>query len=488
MTIPAFNDIIFSMNNITTYYAARKNPFVWLAALLCSVAAVARIVFACQVGGIGVLAVVVRIVLPVAANLIIAIRLPLRGEKQFYVTVGPVLLITLCMCYTGVHLSTQVPMTLLCIVVSAVFAVLYTLTFTGKLNSKLLVLIYLAAACGLVGADKIFRQFVITYWPYNKALFISDAGMVLALLCLILSASRMAPAREGEAYRLRWGDRLDGKRVRNMPVMSKLTPYFMSTRCTRSNYIADTIDIGNIEHYIRQKRKSGLKHFGITHVILAAYARMICEYPAVNRFISGQRVYHRFDLAVNMVVKKEMNLDSADSSIKVKLKPEDTADQIYEKFDAAIEKAKEPGVSNGFDSITTFFNLIPGLVLAFIGWFLRFLDYFGLMPMAINEVSPFHGSLFITSMGSLGIPPIYHHLYDFGTVPVFIAFGHKYTKYELQKDGTTVARKYLDYKIVTDEGICDGFYYARALKKFRSIMLHPEQLDFPPEKVIPDID
>ena len=38
------------MSNITTYYAARKNPFVWLAALLSIVAAVARIVFAARTG------------------------------------------------------------------------------------------------------------------------------------------------------------------------------------------------------------------------------------------------------------------------------------------------------------------------------------------------------------------------------------------------------------------------------------------------------
>ncbi len=93
------------MNNITTYYAARKNPFLWLAALLSLVSAAARIVFACQVGGIGVMAVVVRVILPVAANLFIAFRLPLRGEKQFYVTIGPVTVLTAYMFYEGHEVS-----------------------------------------------------------------------------------------------------------------------------------------------------------------------------------------------------------------------------------------------------------------------------------------------------------------------------------------------------------------------------------------------
>ena len=38
-------------------------------------------------------------------------------------------------------------------------------------------------------------------------------------------------------------------------------------------------------------------------------------------------------------------------------------------------------------------------------------------PKFLLELSPFHGSIYFTSMGSLGIKPVYHHLYDFGTAP-----------------------------------------------------------------------
>ncbi|MBQ1712227.1 MAG: hypothetical protein II024_03245, partial [Firmicutes bacterium] len=95
--------------------------------------------------------------------------------------------------------------------------------------------------------------------------------------------------------------------------------------------------------------------------------------------------------------------------------------------------------------------------------------------------SPFHGSLFITSMGSLGIPPIYHHLYDFGNIPVFLAFGAKRTVYEPNSAGEILKKKYVDFTAVTDERIVDGQYYASAFKKIRSCLLHPEQLDEHPE-------
>ncbi len=476
------------MSTITTYIAARKNLFVWLAALLSLFSAVARIVFACQFGGIGFGSVVVRILLPIAANLLIAFRLPLRGEKQFYVTVIPVCILTFYLCVAGVTVSGRALMTALCIVCCAVFAAVYVITFAGKLSSKAIALIYLLAIICLLGLDRNLRQFVQMYWPRNHWLFCSDAAIIASVLCCLLAAKKLPPPQPGEPYRLRFGDRLDGRRVRSMPVMSKVTPYFMMNRIGRMNLIADTIEISNMERYIRQKRKDGYKHFGITHVIVAAYVRMVAEMPAINRFVAGQRIYHRYEMSLNMIVKKEMNKESDDSSIKVCFDLHDTAVDVYNRFNEALETAKSEGITNGFDSITHVLDFIPSIVMSLFGLLIRVLDYFSMLPMALEKVSPFHGSLFITSMGSLGIPPVYHHLYDLGTVPVFFAFGHKYTKYEMDKDGQVAAKKYLDYKVTCDEGICDGFYYASAMKKLKSYLTHPERLDEPPAEVVEDIE
>jgi hypothetical protein len=91
-------------------------------------------------------------------------------------------------------------------------------------------------------------------------------------------------------------------------------------------------------------------------------------------------------------------------------------------------------------------------------------------------------------MGSLGIPPIYHHLYDFGNLPVFGAFGCKRRALEVEEDGSVVQRKYLDVKFVLDERIVDGYYYAAFFKHYRAILRHPEILDLPPEELVQDID
>ena len=96
--------------------------------------------------------------------------------------------------------------------------------------------------------------------------------------------------------------------------------------------------------------------------------------------------------------------------------------------------------------------------------------------------------MIITSMGSLGIPAIYHHLYDFGHLPIFISYGKMYYKYVDMPDGTRERHHFVTFKVVTDERICDGFYYASSFRLMKRYLQHPEILDQTLESVTEDID
>jgi len=313
-----------------------------------------------------------------------------------------------------------------------------------------------------------------------------DALMTLGLIVIVL-AIQVHPMDE---YHPTWGDRVDGRKIRTLAPMAQITAFFQVERNTCSNLFEEAFEITHIDRYIRQKRREGLTDFGITHVLLAAYVRGIAKYPQLNRFISGQKVYSRGnDIQYCMVIKKEMSVDSPDTSIKVHLTPYDTAEEVYRKLNAAVESVKATKeLDSSLDGLIQYLNLIPSIVLKFVVWLLKLLDYFGMLPKFLLELSPFHGSLFFTSMGSLGIPPIYHHLYDFGNLPCFGAFGCKRRALEVQEDGTVVQKKYIDVRFVLDERICDGYYYATFFKYYRRLLAHPEVLDNPPEEVISDID
>ena len=283
--------------------------------------------------------------------------------------------------------------------------------------------------------------------------------------------------------------RPDGTRVKDLPPIVAAVPYIMPKRYDAWNSITEYIDEEAIKSYIREKRRAGMPNFGITHVFLAAYVRCVAKYPALNRFLSGQQVYSRDnDIQFCMMVKEDMSTEAPESAMKLHLKPTDTVEDIYRKFNAEVDRIKDNSSASDFDKTAKALSLIPGVFFKFVIWVLKTMDYFGLLPKFLLEVSPFHGSIFFTSMGSLGIPPIVHHLYDFGNLPIFVAFGCKYRKNEVQLDGTVVQRKYIDYTVNTDERICDGFYYSTAFKTLKSIMRNPFQLDERPKEVFYDVD
>lgn len=275
------------------------------------------------------------------------------------------------------------------------------------------------------------------------------------------------------------------RRVKTISPMSAVIPFIMVNRTGSQNFISDSVDIEKVEKYIKEKQTQGIQNISMMHVMIAAYIRLVSQRPALNRFIRGQRVWTRKNVEVSLTIKKEMSLDSPDTVVKITLPPSATLEDVYTALNNEIVSYRaNPG--GDFDDTARAFTRLPGLIFKFAVASLRFLDYFGLMPKAIAKVSPFHCSYFITSMGSLGIPPIYHHLYDFGSCPVFFSFGAKRRAYEIDNTGLVRRRQYMDFTFVLDERICDGYYYASALKLLKNILKNPWQLDEVPT-VIPDI-
>lgn len=275
------------------------------------------------------------------------------------------------------------------------------------------------------------------------------------------------------------------RRVKSISPMSAVIPFVMVNRTGSQNFISDYVDIEKVEKYIKEKQAAGMQNISMMHVMIAAYIRLVSQRPALNRFIRGQRVWTRKNVEVSLTIKKEMSLDSPDTVVKITLPPTATLDEVYNALNDKIVSYREnPG--GDFDDTAKAFTYLPGLIFKFAVASLRFLDYFGLMPKAISRVSPFHCSYFITSMGSLGIPPIYHHLYDFGSCPVFFSFGAKRREYELDSAGVVKRRQYMDFTFVLDERICDGYYYASSLRLLKNILKNPQQLDEVPT-VIPDV-
>ncbi len=484
-----------AMKNKTTIYVSKKNLLTWLMVLCMIGSVVTRILF---VGGKGA-DLWSQIILPIAAALLYALIALFNGKERFYKTAIPVFLMMVYffLVFLPMDFSPYESMVTGLYAVIFLFVAIFYKQLTCE-KSRRVFLLYPVIFIPVLALIYLHRQDILSG---NYIRFLTGSGamkhlgyyragcadllMTLGVALCVLGAK---PHPIGE-YHPTWGDRTDGRRIRTEPPMSQVSPYIMVTRNTSTNYFTEAFEITPVERYIRQKRREGLTNFGITHVLLACYCRAVAKYPKINRFIAGQKIYSRGnDLQFCMTIKKEMTTDSPDTIIKVHLTPYDTAEDVYRKMNAKVDEVKNTPLDSNFDNTAQALTLIPGVFLKFVVWLLRTLDYFGLLPGFLLEISPFHGSVFFTSMGSLGIPPIYHHLYDFGNLPLFGSFGCKRRALEVQEDGSVVQRKYLDCKFCMDERIVDGFYYAAFFKHFKRILYHPEILDNPPEEVLSDIE
>ena len=490
------------MKNIR-YYVSRKNPLTWLAAAMAVGSAVMQILAPCFGLQLSVVNVWFQKVLPIWIALGFAFILLVRGPKEYYRSTKPVF--WACVYFGqialdwnlilrnnptltaqlggGYALFAYMRYVIVCWILYLVFYVVYRMFMTGRIKYMPILPILTALPFAIMLYDFVFAvQQIQIYDLMNKLanVLLTGSLFVASLATRVFTDGR---------YHRTWGDRSDGRRLRSIDGMSVVANYIMPNRNGASNFIQDTIEISNIERYIHKKRAAGMENFGITHVFLAAYVRCMAKYPGVNRFLSGQRVYQRDDdIQFTMAMKKDMRTDGEETMIKLHLTQTDTSKEVYEKFNKVYEEVKSTPLNSSFDAVAGLLASIPGLLLKFVVWLLKVMDYFGKIPQFLLEVSPFHASVIFTSMGSLGIPPIVHHLYDFGNLPVFIAFGRKYRRQEIDAEGNVVTRRYVDFTLNCDERTVDGFYYATVLKYFRKLLKNPEVLDVPPAEIINDID
>lgn len=289
------------------------------------------------------------------------------------------------------------------------------------------------------------------------------------------------------SYKHRAGDRKDGRLLRTISPFNKFIPFIMPKRNDALNYYEESFEVSAVDKCLRAERVNGYKGIGFLHFMIAAYIRCISMLPGVNRFISGRRIYARNTITVVMAVKRTLSIDSAETTIKVDFEPTDTIFDVYRKMNEKIDEIKSGATTNNTEDVAETFSKFPRFLIRFAITVLRVMDYFGWIPQSLLDASPFHGSMIITDLGSLRIGPIFHHIYNFGNLPVFISFGAKRHVYELDRHGQTVGKKYVDAKFTLDERTVDGHYYAQFLQAMRYIFAHPEILERSPSRVIEDV-
>ena len=279
-----------------------------------------------------------------------------------------------------------------------------------------------------------------------------------------------------------FGKRADGRRLRNITPFFMVIPHIMKRRSDAQVYYSQEISLTPIDEYISRKEAEGI-NLSYMSIIYTALVRIIAERPRLNRFVMNGKTYARNGIDISLVVKKGMNEMAAETSTKLHFIGNENIFEIKKQLDKIISENKEVRAENSTDKLAKFLAFVPNWLMKLIVNLLMFLDKHDIMPKSVIKASPFHTSAFITNVGSLGIDSIYHHLYDFGTTGIFLAMGRKKKSIVYTGDDTLKEEKVISIRWVLDERICDGYYYASAVKSFNKYMKKPELLELNIEPV-----
>ncbi len=279
-------------------------------------------------------------------------------------------------------------------------------------------------------------------------------------------------------------DRPDGRRVRGLDAVKAVLPYVLRRRSESSVFFSRDIDVEEALAYLRSKNaEAGGERYSLFGVLISAAVRTIALKPRLNRFVHRRAVYERSGISVSFIVKKSLTEDSSEANAKILFDPGDDLERATAKINAGIEAARR-GESDHPDRKYRLYHRMPfGKALASLS--MRALDRFNIAPRRMLDADPLYTSVYFANLGSIGLDPPYHQLYDWGTASVFMVVGRVFQKEapgrpEESRRGSG-RRHYVTVKFTVDERIADGLYFAHAVSLFQKLVSRPGKLESEPD-------
>lgn len=277
----------------------------------------------------------------------------------------------------------------------------------------------------------------------------------------------------------RWGDRKDGRLIRNLDGMHFITPLLYPHRCDNEAYISERIDLEPIKAFLARKNAEPSDFpYTMFHVILAALVKTVTLRPKLNRFIANKNFYQRNEVSAAFVVKKLFSDDGAEALAVVHGKDDSTIETLHQEIFRQISTCRSDKVDASTDSMNLF-NRMPRFLGKFIVWVITRLDVHGWVPSSLIETDPYYCSMVLSNLGSIKLRSGYHHLTNWGTCSLFCIIGEKKMTPIFQPDGSYAMKETLDLGLTIDERLADGYYYSKSIRLLKHLLEHPELLELP---------
>jgi pyruvate/2-oxoglutarate dehydrogenase complex dihydrolipoamide acyltransferase (E2) component len=246
----------------------------------------------------------------------------------------------------------------------------------------------------------------------------------------------------------------------------------MPTRTESAVYFDQNLRVAEAEQLIASIRHEHPQlHVTVFDVVLWALARTFDLHPRLNRFVAGGRVYQREGVWISFTAKTELSDRGTLIEIKRRFDPAQPFLEMVRDLKEATARARSGAQGLADKELAIFLRLPPSLRRGVVR-LAAAANAFNLLPRAFVEGDPFFASAFVTNLGSFGLDAAFHHLYEYGTIPLFCALGAIHDEV-VAEEGRPTVQRVISVKFSYDERVEDGLYAARALEDFRAMVEHP---------------
>jgi len=265
-----------------------------------------------------------------------------------------------------------------------------------------------------------------------------------------------------------FGRRPDATLARDLPAIRRFMPFVSPRRNESLVYFEQTLPVDTALEFLERRNASRPPERRITlfHLVLRAIALTLEQRPRLNRFTAGGRVWQRDGVWITFSAKRAFDDDAPLLTVKRRFPPDETLDDMVDALHAGIGRGRS-GRRSTSDREMELLLRLPAPLIRLLLAAVRGVDALGLLPRAMIESDPMYASVFVANLGSVGLAAGYHHLWEYGNIPIFCVMG----RIEPGPGGRQVTLKW-SY----DERVEDGLYCARSLERMRQMLDSPEKL------------
>jgi hypothetical protein len=266
-----------------------------------------------------------------------------------------------------------------------------------------------------------------------------------------------------------FGRRPDARLVRDLPAIRRFMPFVSPRRNDSLVYFTNDLSVEPALAFLEERNRLRPLERPMTlfHLLLRALVRMLDERPRLNRFTAGGRVWQRDGIWITFSAKRAFDDQSPIITVKRRFDPGETLDQMVDGLHEGLSQGRSGPKSTSDREIDLLLRLPAPLVRLAVA-LARGAGVLGLLPGSMIRSDPMFASAFVANLGSVGLEAGYHHLWEYGTIPIFCVLG----RIKPGPDG----RRIVTLKWSYDERVEDGLYCARGLEILRELVEAPEKL------------